>query len=131
MAEMDFDREVSRMSEQVDQTAERASERFARVGKVSGKAEAPDGAIGVEVNPGGLLTKVTLTPVALRSGSDAVAEQITQLANQATRRAGDRMYRTVAPVLGPSGDTHLKSLGYEPIPEDDEDAPPFPGHDGR
>jgi hypothetical protein len=123
VAEIDFDRELSRMSEQVEATAERAGERFAKVGRVVGKAEAPDGAIRVEVNPGGLLTNVQLTPLALRGGADAVAAQIMELANRATRRAGDRMYRTLAPVLGPSGEKHLKSLGYEPIDEDDDVMP--------
>ncbi|WP_158886464.1 YbaB/EbfC family nucleoid-associated protein [Amycolatopsis anabasis] len=125
---MDFDREISRMSEQVDRTAERAGQQFARMGRISGKAEAPDGAIRVEVNPGGMLTSVKLTPLALRSGAEAVAEQIMHLANRATRRAGDQMYHALAPVLGPSGEKHLRSLGYEPIPEDDEDAPPMPGY---
>ncbi|WP_157357316.1 YbaB/EbfC family nucleoid-associated protein [Amycolatopsis nigrescens] len=99
--------------------------------KVSGKAATPDGAISVEVNPGGMLTEVKLTPLALRSGSEAIAAEIMRLAQRATRRAGDRMYQTLAPVLGPNGDKHLKSLGYEPIPEDDEDAPSDPGYGGR
>ncbi|GAB3473750.1 YbaB/EbfC family DNA-binding protein [Amycolatopsis cihanbeyliensis] len=129
MAEIDVEREAARVSEQVEATAERAREQFARAGSVSGQAETPDGAIRVEVNPGGLLTGLTLTQVALRGGSDALARQIMELTQRATRRAGDRMYHTLAPVLGPEGEQQLKSLGYEPLPED-EDAPSI-DFDGR
>ncbi|MEU6645884.1 YbaB/EbfC family nucleoid-associated protein [Saccharomonospora sp. NPDC046836] len=130
MAEIDVDREASRVSEQVERTAERAQEQFARIGSVAGRAESADGAIRVEVAPGGLLTDVRLTHASLRAGTDAVAQQIVELAHQATRRAGDRMYRALAPVLGPDGEKHLSSLGYEPLP-DDEDESAFPGSGGR
>lgn len=128
MAEIDVDREVARAADQVDRTAARAREQFERVGPIVGRAEAPDGALSVEVEPGGLLSEVQLSSRALRSGSEAVAEQIMGLAARATRRAGDQMYHALAPVLGPGAQQRLASLGYEPIPEDDEDAP---GMDGR
>ncbi|PRX43612.1 hypothetical protein B0I33_11472 [Prauserella shujinwangii] len=121
MTEFDVDQEAGRVREQVDRTAEQARERFARAGSVTGRAESADGAIRVEVAPGGLLTDVRLTSAALRGGSEAVARQIVELADRATRRAGDRMYRALAPVLGPEGETHLTRLGYEPLPDDDED----------
>jgi hypothetical protein len=73
------------------------------------------------VNPGGLLTSVRLSHAALRSGCDAVAQQIMELSWTATRRAGDRMYRALSPVLGPEGEDQLRSLGYEPFPEDEDD----------
>ncbi|MEC3978483.1 YbaB/EbfC family nucleoid-associated protein [Amycolatopsis sp. H20-H5] len=127
MAEIDLDLEMSRLTEQVERTAREADERFARIGKVVGRAESGDGAIKVEVAPGGLLTGVTLSRAALRSGPDAIAAQIMELANRATRRAGERMYHALAPVLG-ENDPNLKSLGYEPIPEDDVDAEPIVGY---
>nr|WP_245960195.1 YbaB/EbfC family nucleoid-associated protein [Prauserella flavalba] len=126
MAEIDIDREASRVGEQMEQTAAQARERFAQVGSVTGRAESADGSIRVEVAPGGLLTDVRITHAALRAGTDAVAQQIVDLANRATRRAGDRMYRALSPVLGPGSDRQLASLGYEPLP-DDEDEPRYPG----
>lgn len=132
MAEFDVDRETARVSEQVDQAAEHAKEQFARVGSVSGRAESGDGAISVEVNPGGLLTSVRLSHAALRSGCDAVAQHIMELSRTATRRAGDRMHRALSPVLGAAGEDQLRSLGYEPFPEDeDDDGSSLTGYYGR
>jgi hypothetical protein len=112
---------AARVAEQVDRAASEAEARFARTGPVIGKAESGDGGISVEVAPGGLLTGLKLHRSALRYGSGPLAEQILELAQRATRRAGDRMYHTLAPVLG-ADDENLKALGYEPIPEDDADA---------
>ena len=119
--ELDAAREAERISEQARQASVRAADGFARMGTVNGKAETGDGAVQVVVAPGGLLTEVRLTHAALRSGTDALAEQIVALAHTATRRAGDRMYRVLSPVLGPAGDATLASLGYEPLPEDEDD----------
>lgn len=121
MAEFDVDREIARVSEQVERTAERAEEQFARVGGMTGLAESRDAGISVEVNPGGLLTSVRLSHAALRKGCDSVAQQIMELSETATRRAGDRMYRALSPVLGREGEEQLRSLGYEPLPEDEDD----------
>lgn len=121
MAEIDIDREAARISEQVEQARERAEDRFSRAGPVDGYAEAPDGAIAVEVSPGGMLTNVRISPAALRGGPDAIAQQIMELAERATRRAADAMYRTLAPALGPDADVQLASLGYQPMPDDDDD----------
>lgn len=121
MAEMDFDREVGRVADQAGRSAEQAQERFARAGSVSATAAAPDGAVSVTVNPGGRLSRVSISQAALRGGADAVAEQVMQLAATATRRSGDKMYRALAPVLGPAGEDHLFSLGYEPLPDDELD----------
>ncbi|MFE0024525.1 YbaB/EbfC family nucleoid-associated protein [Amycolatopsis sp. NPDC059021] len=130
MAEFDIDLASARVAEQVERTAREADERFARSGPVVGRAESGDGAVKVEVAPGGLLTGIELSRSALRYGSAALAEQIFELAQRATRRAGDRMYHQLAPVLGPD-DENLKSLGFEPIPEDDVDAEPPAGYYGR
>ncbi|MFC4001874.1 YbaB/EbfC family nucleoid-associated protein [Prauserella oleivorans] len=121
--EINVDLEASRVADQAERAAEQARERFDRVGGVTGRAESADGGIRVEVAPGGLLTDVRLTHAALRAGSDALAQQITELAHRATRRAGDRMYRALAPVLGPDGEKHLSTLGYEPLPDDEDDVP--------
>jgi hypothetical protein len=53
-----------------------------------------------------------------------VVQQIMELSRTATRRAGDRMYRALSPVLGPGGDDQLRSLGYEPFPKDEDDDAP-------
>ncbi|TLW90583.1 YbaB/EbfC family DNA-binding protein [Saccharomonospora piscinae] len=119
--ETDADRDAARIGDQVRQTSDRAARQFSRLGGVAGKAESGDGAIRVEVAPGGLLTDVRLTHAALRSGTDALAQQIMTLADTARRRAGDRMYRALSPVLGPDGDATLASLGYEPLPDTDVD----------
>jgi hypothetical protein len=128
---MDIDREAARVTEQVDRVADQARRQFERVGPVVGRAESPDGAVRVQVAPGGLLTDVRLTRAALRGGAEGIAKQIVELAGRATRRAGDRMYHTMAPVLGRGGEQHLRSLGFEPLPDDDEDAAPLSGYHGR
>lgn len=116
---MDFDAEVSRVSREADRAADEAAERFARVGSLDGVATAPDGTVTVTVSPGGTLNEVKVAPQALRAGPHAVARQIMELADRATRRAGDKMYRALAPVLGRDGDEQLSSLGYEQLPEDE------------
>lgn len=131
MTDADFDRDLNRMADQVDQVSAQAQEQLARIGAMQGNAETADGAIRVRVKPGGLLSEVQITEAALRSGSEVVAAQILTLANRATRRVGERMYHALAPVLGPAGEPHLRSLGYEPIPEDDEDALPVRGFERR
>ncbi|MFI5591917.1 YbaB/EbfC family DNA-binding protein [Amycolatopsis sp. NPDC051758] len=117
MAEFDVDLAVSRVAEQADRAGAEAEARFARSGPVVGKASA-DG-IEVQVAPGGLLTGLTIHRSALRHGSTVLADQILELAQRATRRAGDKMYHALAPVVDAE---QLETLGYEPIPDDDPDA---------
>ncbi|MGW4525815.1 YbaB/EbfC family DNA-binding protein [Amycolatopsis sp. NPDC004378] len=119
MAELDMELAAARIAEQADRAGAEAGARFARSGPVVGKASSADDAIEVQVAPGGLLTSVTIHRSALRHGSSVVADQILELAQRATRRAGDRMYHALAPVLEPG---QLETLGYEPIPDDDPDA---------
>jgi hypothetical protein len=116
MAEFDVDLASARVAEQAERAGAAAAARFARSGPVVGKAETGD--VAVEVAPGGLLTGLTFSRSALRSGSEALAAQIVELAHRAQRRAGDRMYQALAPVLEPA---QLTSLGYEPLAEDDPD----------
>lgn len=116
--EIDIDHELDTVVRRVEQTEQRAQ----RIGPVTGQAVSGDGAITVEVRPGGLLSEVKLTPAALSSGSDALAAQIMALAEKATRRAGANMHAALAPVLGPEGEKHLTSLGYEPDDEDEDEA---------
>ncbi|MBC6448496.1 YbaB/EbfC family nucleoid-associated protein [Actinokineospora xionganensis] len=126
--EIDIDHELDTVVRRVEQTEQRAQ----RIGPVTGQAASGDGAITVEVRPGGLLSEVKLTPAALSSGSDALAAQIMALAERATRRAGANMHAALAPVLGPDGEKHLRSLGYEPDDEDDDEAFDTPlGHQQR
>ncbi|MFG1643872.1 YbaB/EbfC family nucleoid-associated protein [Amycolatopsis sp. NPDC049252] len=119
MAEFDMDLAAARIAEQADRAGAEASARFERTGPVVGKASSGDGAIEVQVAPGGLLTGLTIHRSALRHGSSVIADQIVELAQRATRRAGDRMYHALAPVVDAS---QLETLGYEPIPDDDPDA---------
>ena len=126
VAEFDVDLAVSRVAEQAERAGAEASARFARSGPVVGKASSGDGAIEVQVAPGGLLTCVTIHRSALRHGSAVLADQILELAQRATRRAGDRMYHALAPVVDAA---QLETLGYEPIPDDDPDAETY--SDGR
>ncbi|MET9266010.1 YbaB/EbfC family DNA-binding protein [Amycolatopsis sp. NPDC004079] len=116
VAEFDMDRAVARVMEEASRTGEAAAARFERAGPVVGKAAA--GGVSVEVAPGGLLTGLTLTRAALRSGSEAVASQILELSRRAERRAGDRMHQVLAPVLGAEA---VASLGYAALAEDDPD----------
>ncbi|GAB2766491.1 YbaB/EbfC family nucleoid-associated protein [Amycolatopsis magusensis] len=117
MAEFDIGREADRLAQEMDRAGERARAQFERSGPITGRAQTSDGAIGVEVLPGGKLKSVKLTPYALRSAPEVIARQIVELSNQATRRAGDRMYQTLAPALG---DGQLRSMGYEPLPDDED-----------
>ncbi|MEU0535982.1 hypothetical protein [Amycolatopsis tolypomycina] len=117
MAEFDVELASARIAEQAARAESEASARFARSGPVVGKAAA-DG-IEVQVAPGGLLTGLSIHRSALRHGSAVLADQIFELAQRATRRAGDRMYHALAPVVDRE---QLETLGYEPIPDDDPDA---------
>ncbi|GAA3017928.1 YbaB/EbfC family nucleoid-associated protein [Actinokineospora globicatena] len=117
--EIDIDYELDAVARRVEQTEQRAAARLERVGPVTGQAS--NGAVTVEVRPGGQLSQVQLTPAALAGGAEALAAQIMVLAGQATRRAGAAMHQALAPVLGPEGERHLASLGYEPIEDEGED----------
>jgi hypothetical protein len=119
VAEFDMDLAAARVAEQADRAGSEASARFERSGPVVGKASSGDGAIEVQVAPGGLLTGLTIHRSALRHGSVVIADQILELAQRATRRAGDKMYHALAPVVDAE---QLETLGYEPIPDDDPDA---------
>lgn len=112
-----MDLAVSRIAEAADRAEADASARVARSGPVVGKASTET--IEVQVAPGGLLTGLTIHRSALRQGSAVLADQIFELAQRATRRAGDKMYHALAPVLPAE---QLETLGYEPIPDDDPDA---------
>ena len=121
--EININRELAALDERVQQAEARADERLSRLGPVKGKASTADGAISVEVAPGGLLTNITLAPIALSADAETLARQITVLAEKATARAGSNMHKTLTPVLGPSGEKHLASLGYVPIEDEGDDDP--------
>lgn len=120
MTEIDHRLEASRMSERIRRVADEARERLAVFGPVEGTAKSSDGGIEVTVSPGGALSEIKISEYALRSGPDTIAREILELADRATRDAGDTMYHAMAPVLGRRGAAKLKSLGYEPLPEDDD-----------
>ncbi|SER81443.1 YbaB/EbfC family nucleoid-associated protein [Actinokineospora terrae] len=117
--DIDIDYELDAVARRVEQTDQQAAAHLDRVGPVTGQAA--NGAVSVEVRPGGQLSAVHLTPAALSGGAEALAAQIMALAAQATRRAGAAMHQALAPVLGPDGERHLASLGYEPLDNDSPD----------
>jgi hypothetical protein len=117
LADFDVDLAVSRIAEQASRAGEEVAARLARSGPVVGKASA-DG-IEVQVAPGGLLTGLTIHRSVLRQGSAVLADRIFELAQRATRRAGDRMYHALSAAVDRE---QLETLGYEPIPDDDPDA---------
>lgn len=114
---MDIDHELAVLDRKVAHADDQAQAQVTRVGRISGRVASPDGAIEVEVAPGGLLTDLTLSPAALSGDMETLARNIVALADRATRRAGSNMYKALSPVLG---EKHLESLGYVPV--DDEDA---------
>ena len=117
MAEFDIDLASARIAEQASRAGAEVSARLERSGPVVGKAAA-DG-IEVQVALGGLLTGLTIHRSVLRQGSAVLADRIFELAQRATRRAGDRMYHALSSAVPPE---QLETLGYEPIPDDDPDA---------
>ncbi|MGW4063637.1 YbaB/EbfC family DNA-binding protein [Amycolatopsis sp. NPDC004747] len=126
MADFDVDLAAARIAEQASRAGEEVSARLARSGPVVGKASS--GGIEVQVAPGGLLTGVSIHRSELRHGSAVLADRIFELAQRATRRAGDRMYHALSAAVGPE---QLETLGYAPIPDDDPDAETFSYGEGR
>lgn len=123
--EIDIDHELAAVDRRVRQAGDEAAAQVAGVGRISGRANSPDGGISVEVVPGGLLTDVRLSPGALSVDMETLARQITALADRATQLAGGNMHAALAPVLGERGVKHLESLGYVPVddePDSDSDA---------
>ncbi|MET8853821.1 YbaB/EbfC family DNA-binding protein [Amycolatopsis sp. NPDC004625] len=117
MADFDVELASARIAEQASRAGAEVSARLARSGPVVGKASS--GGIEVQVAPGGLLTGVSIHRSELRHGSAVLADRIFELAQRATRRAGDRMYHALSSVVDSA---QLETLGYEPIPDDDPDA---------
>ncbi|MET9000575.1 YbaB/EbfC family DNA-binding protein [Amycolatopsis sp. Hca4] len=126
MSDFDVDLAAARIAEQASRAGEEVSARLARSGPVVGKASS-DG-IEVQVAPGGLLTGLTIHRSVLRQGSAVLADRIFELAQRATRRAGDRMYHALSSAVPPE---QLETLGYEPIPDDDPDAETYSYEGGR
>ena len=117
MAEFDIELASARIAEQASRAGAEVSARLERSGPVVGKAAA--GGIEVQVAPGGLLTGLSIHRSELRHGSAVLADRIFELAQRATRRAGDRMYHALSAAVDRE---QLETLGYEPIPDDDPDA---------
>jgi hypothetical protein len=113
--EIDIEHALTSVDRRVREAEDRAATRVTRAGRISGRAASPDGAIGVEVAPGGLLTDVRLAPSAMAADMETLARQITVLAARATRLAGGNMHKALSGVVG---EKHLESLGY--VPAEDE-----------
>lgn len=121
MAEIDIDHELAVVDSRVRQAGARAAAEVAKVGRISGRATSPDGTIGVEVAPGGLLTDLRLSPAALQVDMETLARRIMSVAERATRLAGGNMHKALSPVVG---EKHLESLGYVRVDDDEADADP-------
>ena len=121
MAEIDIDHELAVVDRRVREAGAHAAAEVARAGRISGRATSPDGAISVEVAPGGLLTDLRLSPAALQVDMETLARRITSVAERATRLAGGNMHKALAPVVG---EQHLESLGYVPVDDEEADTDP-------
>ncbi|MGV9365194.1 YbaB/EbfC family DNA-binding protein [Amycolatopsis sp. NPDC003731] len=128
MALADFDVELAsaRIAEQASRAGAEVSARLERSGPVVGKAAS--GGIEVRVAPGGLLTGLSIHRSELRQGSAVLADRIFELAQRATRRAGDRMYHALSSAVPAE---QLETLGYQPIPDDDPDAETYSYGEGQ
>ena len=91
---------------------------------IVGTASGDDGAVTVEVDVGGRLRAVRLTPRALRYGAGYLAETVVAVAAKATARANQRAHQAYAQALGPRGDEYLDRLGLGYDPATLDDAPP-------
>ena len=93
---------------------------------IIGSATGDDGAVTVEVEVGGKLRAVRLTPRALRYGASYLAETVQRTAAKATARANHRAHQVYAQTMGPRAAGYLDSLGlgYDPALLDDEPPPP-------
>jgi hypothetical protein len=121
VAEIDIDHELAVVDRRVREAGAQAAAEVARAGRISGRATSPDGAISVEVAPGGLLTDLRLSPAARQLDMETLARNIVSVTERATRLAGGNMHRALSPVVG---ERDLESLGYVPV--DDVDADPDP-----
>ncbi len=126
MAEFDVELASARIAEQASRAGAEVSARLERSGPVVGKASS--GGIEVQVAPGGLLTGLSIHRSELRHGSAVLADRIFELAQRATRRAGDRMYHVLSSAVDRE---QLETLGYEPIPDDDPDAETYSYGEGQ
>jgi len=113
--DIDIEHALAGVDRRVRGAEDRAAAQVTRAGRISGRAASPDGAISVEVAPGGLLTDVRLAPSAMAADMETLARQITVLAARATRLAGGNMHKALSGVVG---EKHLESLGY--VPAEDE-----------
>ncbi len=100
---------------------------------IIGTATGDDGAVTVEVEVGGKLRAVRLTPRALRYGASYLAETVQTVAARATARANHRAHQVFAQTLGPRVAGYLSSLGltYDPALLEDDEPPPPPRRSPR
>jgi hypothetical protein len=89
---------------------------LAAAGPITGTATGDDGAVTVEVELGGKLRAVKLTPRALRYGARYLADTVVSVAATATARASRRAAQLYAQALGPRAEEYLSRLGlsYDP-----------------
>ncbi|GAA1792902.1 YbaB/EbfC family nucleoid-associated protein [Actinomadura chokoriensis] len=86
-------------AEQARRVAEKSAEFSARLADMVGRAESPDGRVGLGFSPEKGLTGVRIDPRAMRMGSEELAELIEQLSKEAVadldrqkREAADEVY---------------------------------------
>jgi DNA-binding protein YbaB len=85
--------------EQARRVAEKSAEFSARLADMVGRAESPDGRVGLGFSPEKGLTGVRIDPRAMRMGSEELAELVEQLSKEAVadlerqkREAADEVY---------------------------------------
>ncbi|HEY8373051.1 MAG TPA: YbaB/EbfC family nucleoid-associated protein [Pseudonocardiaceae bacterium] len=131
----DLDRQVTEAvqaaARRVDETRQRVAAQLARTGPVVGRASSGDGAVAVEVAPGGMLRDVRISPAAMRMGPDALAREVLALAGQAARNAAAQLHASLRDVLDPATTRGLEELGLPAGPvggwndEADDDVDPL------
>ena len=92
----EVDRLLSRVSEQVEQL-EKTREEFT---EMRGEGEAAEGMVKVSVRPGGAIDTININPRAMRLGSEALAEAITEAAHAAEKNVTERMTEIMQPLIG-------------------------------
>jgi DNA-binding protein YbaB len=116
-----LDADVERADAKIQETRARVAAHLGRSRAVTGKAGTPNGAISVEVGPGGRLLEVNIENSALTMRPELLAATLVDLARRATRNAGSRMQQSVRSVVSPPVSDSLAQLGFTPRPDEEVD----------
>lgn len=81
--------------------------------RITGSARSHDGAVAVEVLPGGALSSITLTPAATGLGARGLADAVLAAVAEATALANQRTRAALRAGLAGVGDRELSALGLD------------------